>query len=56
LAAWSERLIDELDASDRRAIDLARGLSPQQLNWKPGEDLWSVGQCLQHLHATNEVY
>jgi len=56
LSAWSVRLIDELDTADGRANDLARGLSPEQLNWKPTEDLWSVGQCLQHLYAANEVY
>ena len=56
LPAWSARLIDELDATDRRVNDLARGLTPEQLNWKPAEDVWSVGQCLQHLYAANEVY
>ena len=56
LPAWSVRLIDELDTIDRRVNDLARGLSPEQLNWKPTENLWSVGQCLQHLYAANEVY
>jgi hypothetical protein len=49
-------VIDELDTIDRWANDLARGLSAAQLNWKPAEDLWSVGQCLQHLYAVNEVY
>ena len=56
LTAWSVRLIDELDTADRQANDLARGLSPEQMNWKPAEDLWSVGQCLQHLYRANEVY
>jgi DinB family protein len=56
LPAWSVRLIDELDTTDRRVNDLARGLSPEQLNWKPGEDVWSIGQCVQHLYAANEVY
>jgi DinB family protein len=56
LPAWSVRLIDELDAADRRANDLARGLSLEQLNWKPTEDVWSIGQCLQHLYVANEVY
>jgi hypothetical protein len=54
--AWSVRLIDQLDLIDRWADDLARGLNRAQLNWKPAEDVWSVGQCLQHLYATNEVY
>lgn len=56
LPAWSVRLIDELHASDQRATALVRGLSPGQLDWKPAEDIWSVGQCLKHLHATNLVY
>jgi hypothetical protein len=56
LPAWSVRVIGELDTTDRRVNHLARGLSPEQLNWKPAEHLWSVGQCLQHLYATNEVY
>src|SRR5688572_28297984 len=56
LPAWSVRLIDELHAIDRRANGLARGLNPEQLNWRPSEDHWSVGQCLQHLYAANEVY
>ena len=56
LPAWAVRLIDELETTDRRATDLARGLSVEQLNWKPAEDAWSVGQCLQHLCAANDVY
>src|SRR5882762_750900 len=55
LPGWSVRLIDELDATDRRVNELARWLSPKQLNWKPAGDLWSVGQCLQHLYAANDV-
>ena len=56
LPAWSARLIDELEAADRRAEAVARGLSPDQLNWKPAAAAWSVGQCLQHLSVANEVY
>jgi hypothetical protein len=54
--AWSRRLIAELQASDQRAIALARGLSTEQLNWKPRPGKWSVGQCLEHLCIGNEVY
>jgi hypothetical protein len=56
LPAWSVRVIDELDAADRRANDLARGLRPEQLDWKPAVGVWSVGQCLHHLYVANEVY
>jgi hypothetical protein len=56
LTDWSRRLIAELDASDRRAERLAKTLSLEQLNWRPRPDAWSVGQCLQHLLITNDVY
>ena len=56
LPAWSVRVIDELHAADRRAGDIARALSPGQLNWKPAEGSWSVGQCLDHLLVANDVY
>lgn len=32
------------------------GLTSDQLNWKPGEKSWSVGQCLDHLIKTNEQF
>lgn len=54
--AWSSRLIAELDASDKRAKELAIQLSPGQLNWQPQPGAWSIGQCLEHLCITNEVY
>ena len=56
MPAWSVRLIDELETTDRRANELARGLSREQLNWKPAAGVWSVGLCLQHLCAVTEVY
>ena len=54
--AWSIRLRGELNAADQRAIALAESLTVQQLNWKPGPGQWSVGQCLDHLAVTNEIY
>jgi len=53
---WCIRLISELNAADKRATALAKALSPQQLNWRPRPHEWSVGQCLEHLRVTNEVY
>ena len=54
--SWCLRLTSELDAADTRAIALANGLTTAQLNWKPRPDAWSVGQCLEHLCISNEVY
>ena len=56
LPAWAARLIEELIANDQQAISLASGLTATQLNWRPREDTWSVGQCLHHLYVTNQVY
>jgi hypothetical protein len=31
-------------------------LSSEQLNWKPAENCWSVGQCLEHIIKTNQEF
>ena len=54
--AWAGRLTGDLDAADRFATGLARGLNATQLNWRPTEGVWSVGQCLEHLRLANDVY
>src|ERR1051325_7476265 len=54
--SWSTRLLAELNASDQRAVALAQSLNLQQLNWKPAPGQWSVGQCLEPLAVTNELY
>ena len=53
---WCPRLLTEFDAADARASDLVNTLTPQQLNWKPTPGAWSVGQCLEHLCITSDVY
>lgn len=32
------------------------GLSARQVNWKPSEAEWSVGQCFDHLVISNRAY
>ena len=56
LPPWSIRLLAEFDAADDRAKALVSTLNPEQLNWWPQLGVWSVGQCLEHLSVTNEVY
>ncbi|HLK04915.1 MAG TPA: DinB family protein [Candidatus Acidoferrum sp.] len=56
MTRWDVRLISELDAADERARGLVGGLSAEQLNWQPASGGWSVGQCMEHLCITNEVY
>ena len=31
-------------------------LSPQQVNWKPSEGEWSIGQCFDHLILSNQGF
>jgi DinB superfamily len=31
-------------------------LSPDQLNWRPSDKQWSVGECFEHLMRTNDSY
>jgi hypothetical protein len=54
--SWCRRLVSELHAADERATALAKTMSEQQLNWNARDGSWSVGQCLEHLCITNEVY
>jgi len=56
LPQWFARLAAELDAADARATALVSRLTPEQLNWKADPRSWSVGQCLEHLCLSNEVY
>jgi len=54
--AWCTRLIAEYTDSDARAETLSRSLTREQINWRPRPDAWSIGQCLEHLAAGNELY
>jgi len=56
LPAWALRLVSEINAADLRAESVAKGLSSEQLNWCPRQNAWSVGQCVEHLRITNEIY
>jgi hypothetical protein len=41
-------------ADDARAT--FGSLTAEQLNWKPVENSWSVGQCFEHIIKTNEQF
>lgn len=50
-AIWRELL-----ANGEEAEELAAGLTPGQLRWRPEPERWSVGECLEHLVLTGEAY
>src|SRR2546423_3664114 len=53
---WLLRLTADFDAADARAMAIVRDLTIAQLNWRPSIDVWSIGECLEHLCISNEVY
>lgn len=55
-AARAERLAAELAAADARIARAATGLGPLQLQWRPPEGGWGIGDVLEHLVASNEDY
>jgi len=49
-------LTGELQTISADAQKTFGNLSPAQINWKPGADGWSVGQCFEHLIKTNSLF
>jgi hypothetical protein len=46
-----QAMLDQLDAIKRDGEAIASGLSDAQFNWHPGQDRWSIAECLQHLNV-----
>ena len=40
---------DQFEAAKAALAELTGGLTDEQFNWRPGEDQWSVGECMDHL-------
>ncbi len=47
---------ERLTKSNERAQSLAGDLNAVQLNWKPGDDKWSIAQCLEHMLVGADLY
>lgn len=56
LTRWAAGLMAELDAADHRSQAVVSGLTQEQLNWQPAPKAWSIGQCLDHLCVSSDVY
>lgn len=48
-------LVTELQASQQAVVDTVKGLTPEQLTFKPGPDRWSVAECVEHIAATEPM-
>jgi hypothetical protein len=51
-----EKLLSELENISADAKKTFGTLSAEQINWRPSETGWSVGQCFEHLIKTNKLY
>lgn len=49
---WTKQ-IDEITSDFKQSF---KALSINQLNWKPNQNTWSIGQNLDHLIVINESY
>jgi len=50
-----EALVADLERSHQLLIETASGLSPEQWNWKPAPDSWSVAECLDHVAIVEQM-
>ncbi len=51
-----ERLTAEMAANRERIATLCRPLDPRQLERRPAEGSWSVGEVLEHLLVADELF
>lgn len=51
-----EGFLIQLLAIDQDLPGLVGSLAPDQFNWQPAPDRWSIGQCVEHLNLTTERY
>jgi hypothetical protein len=52
--------INQITSDLKQVADDARttfgAMTSEQLNWKPAETSWSIGQCFDHIIKTNEMF
>jgi hypothetical protein len=51
-----QRYVDELEAQKTEVATLMRPLSESQINWRPAEQKWSIGEHLEHLAISPKPY
>ena len=42
-------VVDQLNASRERLLELVHGLTAEQWTFRPAEGRWSIGECLEHV-------
>ncbi len=52
----SNSITNKLQTISENALKTFGDLSAEQINWRPSETGWSVGQCFEHLIKSNELF
>lgn len=55
-AEFLSPILERIHSSTQFAQQHFAALTSSQLNWKADSSRWSIGQCLDHLITTNELY
>lgn len=50
------QLVDQLQRVSQETEHSFGNLTPEQLNWKPSANEWSIAQCFEHLIVSNAGY
>ncbi|MEM9648243.1 MAG: DinB family protein [Bacteroidota bacterium] len=48
--------IKHLSESKEQMAKVLKGLTAEQLNFQPGEDVWSIAQCVEHLAISENAF
>ena len=56
MAPELEELRAQFEALSADATAMVAPLSDAQFTWSPSPDVWSVGQCIEHLNVTARAY
>ena len=56
LAPEIDQFRNQFEQLSAEADALTGALTDEQFTWRPGEDSWSIAECLDHLNATARVY
>jgi hypothetical protein len=51
-----QAVADALQAADDQATKLVSRLTPNQAEWQPNAQSWSIRQCFDHLAQTNMIF
>lgn len=47
-----DTLLSVFNGADTRLLNDVKGLSSEQINFKPSAESWSIGQCIEHITKT----